>query len=277
MTALRNQMNDDMLVRGFATATRSSYVHAVSALASFHGRRPDQLTSCDVQRFMVHLVEDRQLSWGTCNTYVHGLRFFYRVTLGRDDLAFEIPRAKEAKRLPMILSRDEVARIIDAAACQRDRVLLATTYGAGLRVSEVVRLQIGDIDSTRMSLRVEQGKRKKDRYTLLSQRMLDELRGYWRVSRPEPWLFPNGSGVPVQRQTAHRIFHLAKTGLALPKSVASIAYAMRLPLTCWRRAPPLTDPTFDGTYEPVTESPLNRNSRHVRTSRSSVSNESECS
>lgn len=218
MTPLRKRMQDDLLVRGLADSTREMYLRAVTALATFHGRSPDQLNSEDIQRFMVHLVEDRGFSWGTCNTYVHGLRFFYRVTLGRSDLAFDIPRAKESKRLPEILSREEVARIIDCAAGARDRALLTTTYGAGLRASEVVRLQVGDIDSTRMSLRIEQGKRKKDRYALLSEGMLKELRHYWRIAQPETWLFPNGFGGPVQRFTATRIFRLAKGKAGVTKT-----------------------------------------------------------
>ena len=218
MTPLRKQMHDDMLVRGLADSTKAIYLHAVSALSAFHKRSPDKLGSAEVQQFMVHLVEDRQLSWGTCNGYVHGLRFFFRVTLGRADLAFEIPRAKEAKRLPQILSNKEVAAIINAAVKKRDRALLATTYGAGLRASEVVRLRVGDIDSARMSLRIEQGKRKKDRYGLLSQRMLEELRDYWRVARPERWLFPNGSGEPITRQTAHHVFHDAKDKTTITKA-----------------------------------------------------------
>jgi len=133
-------------------------------LAKFHDRRPDDLTDREVQQFLVHLVEDQGLSWGTCNGYVHDLRFFYRVTLGRSDADFSIPRAKEPARLPIILSLGEVKRLLDAAANRRDQTLLMTTYSAGLRVSEVLKLKIGDIDRDRMCLRIEQGKRKKDRY-----------------------------------------------------------------------------------------------------------------
>ena len=141
-----------------AKATRETYLHAVASLARYHRKSPDQLSARDVQRFMVHLVEDRGLAWGTCNCYVHGLRFFYGVTLGRSAEGFHIPRAKEPRRLPEILGRGEVAALIGAAANPRDRALLATTYGAGLRASEVVHLEVGDIDGTRMSLRVRVGR-----------------------------------------------------------------------------------------------------------------------
>jgi integrase/recombinase XerD len=167
MTPLRRQMIEDMTARGFSQATHASYLHAVTELARFHRTSPDELTPREVQRFLVYLVEERGLAWATCNVYVHALRFFYRVTLERDDTSFHIPRGKEALRLPEILGRQEVRALLQAAENRRDRALLATTYGAGLRASEVIRLRLGDIDSERMYLRIEQGKRCKDRLALL--------------------------------------------------------------------------------------------------------------
>ena len=211
MTPLRRQMIEDMTVRGFSQATHASYLHAVAELARFHRTSPDELTPRQVQRFLVYLVEERGLAWSTCNVYVHALRFFYRVTLERDDTSFHIPRGKEALRLPEILGRQEVRALLQAAENRRDRALLATTYGAGLRASEVIRLRLGDIDSERMCLRIEQGKRRKDRLALLSARLLEELRDYWRACRPEGWLFPGGrAGRHITRITAHRSFHAAK-------------------------------------------------------------------
>jgi site-specific recombinase XerD len=221
-------MIDDMTVRGLAKATQATYLHAVTSLASFHRKSPDALSARDVQCFMVHLVEDRGLAWGTCNCYVHGLRFFYGVTLGRPAGGFHIPRAKEPQRLPEILSRGEVAALIRAAASLRDRALLATTYGAGLRASEVVHLKLGDIDSTRMCLRVRVAKRAKDRYGLLSEAMLAELRAYWSDAHKtaagpgrdrEDWFFPGiRAGQPITRQTAARLFHLAKAKAGIDKA-----------------------------------------------------------
>ncbi len=242
MTPLRRQMIEDMTARGLAKSTRESYLHAVASLARFYRKSPDGLSAREVQRFLVHLVEDRGLAWGTCNGYVHGLRFFFCVTLGRlrDPGAaggFHIPRAKEPQRLPEILSRAEVAALITAAASLRDRALLATTYGAGLRVSEVVHLKLGDIDGTRMCLRVRAAKRAKDRYGLLSEAMLAELRAYWsdahkRATGPgrerEDWLFPGiRAGLPISRQTAARIFHLAKgkAGIGKEGGIHSLRHA----------------------------------------------------
>ncbi len=218
MTLLRQQMIEDMSVRGLAEATRKSYLHAVSQLALFHNRRPDKLGKREVQAFLVHLVEDRKLSYGTCNGYVYGLRFFYCTTLGRDDLRFQIPTSREPSRLPSILSRAEVRALLEAAMNIRDRALLTTTYGAGLRVSEVIKLKISDIDATRMCIRIEQGKRRKDRYGLLSKGMCQELRNYWRICKPETWLFAGvNSGQPVSRTTAHHIFHAAKAKAGIKK------------------------------------------------------------
>jgi site-specific recombinase XerD len=219
MNLLRQQMLEDMTVRGLSVATRQTYVHAVAELAKFHDRRPDNLTTREVQQFLVHLVEGRGLTWGTCNCYVHGLRFFYRVTLGRNDTDFCIPRAKEPVRLPVILSPGEVRRILDAAANRRDRTLLMTTYSAGLRASEVVHLKISDIDRQRMCLRVEQGKRKKDRYTLLSPKLLPVLEDYWRRYRPQDWLFPSPrEGRPLSRVSAYLIFQAAKAKAGIDKT-----------------------------------------------------------
>lgn len=218
MNLLRQQMLEDMTVRGLSVATRQTYVHAVAELAKFHDRRPDNLTTREVQQFLIHLIEGRGLTWGTCNCYVHGLRFFYRVTLGRKDTDFCIPRAKEPARLPVILSPGEVRRILDAAANRRDRALLMTTYSAGLRASEVVHLKISDIDRQRMCLRVEQGKRKKDRYTLLSPKLLPVLEDYWRRYRPQDWLFPSPrKGRPLSRVSAYLIFQAAKAEAGIEK------------------------------------------------------------
>ena len=219
MTPLRRQMIEDMTVRGFSRATHDSYLHAVAELARFHRASPDRLTLPEVQRFLVHLAEDRGLARATCNVYAQALRFFYRVTLGRDDASFRIPRGRQAVRLPEILSRQEVRALIRAAESRRDRALLVTTYGAGLRASEVVHLRLGDVDSGRMCLRIAQGKRQKDRLALLSARLLEELRDYWRACRPEGWLFPGVPAErPITRMTAHRGFHAAKAGAGITKA-----------------------------------------------------------
>ena len=190
MNPLRRQMIEDLSVRGLADNTHIAYLHAVTQLAKYYNRRPDQLSTREVQRFLVHLHEERGLAWSSCNLYAQALRFFYRITLGRAAVDFYIPCAKQEQRLPEILSRREVGRLFQAATNRRNRALLITGYGAGLRVSEIVHLKISDIDSDRMTLRIDQGKGRKDRYGLLSDRLLYELRDYWRRYRPEDWLFP---------------------------------------------------------------------------------------
>jgi len=156
-------MTQDMLVRGLAEATQKSSLHAVTDLVQFAHRRPDQLSDRDVQRYVVHRIEDRHLAWGTWNTIVHGLRFFYPVTLGRPKTTCHMPCAKQPSTLPVILSLTEVAQLCAAAATLRHRTLLKTTYSAGLRVSEVLPLKLTDMDSQRMCLRIEHGTRQKDR------------------------------------------------------------------------------------------------------------------
>lgn len=219
MTPLRCQMIEDLTVRGLAENTHRAYLHAVSQLAQYYNRRPDQLSTREVQRFLVHLHEERGLVWSSCNLYAQALRFFYRITLGRAAVDFYIPCAKQEQRLPEILGRKEVRRVFEAATNRRNRALLITTYGAGLRVSEVVRLKISDIDSERMMLRIDQGKGRKDRYGLLSDRLLQELRGYWLRYRPEYWLFPGRSGEhPITRHRAYDIYQEAKVEAGIKKA-----------------------------------------------------------
>ena len=168
------------------------------------------------------LHKERGLTYSTCNTIVHGLRFFYGTTLGRSAMHFVIPLAKEPSTLPIILSRHDIRQLLAAAESLRDQTLLKVTYNAGLRASEVVHLQIAHIDSHRMCLRVAQGKRQKDREALLSPGLLQELRAYWRVYRPAPWLFPGRDGTqPLARKTAYLIFQRAKerAGIAKPGGI----------------------------------------------------------
>jgi len=212
-------MEADLVVRGLAPLTRKMYVRAVLGLATHYRRPPDQLTREEVQAYVVHLIQARGLSHATCGGVVAGLRFFYEVTLGRARDRFDIPAPKKPVRLPEVLSCAEVARLIAGTANRKHRALLMTTYGAGLRVSEVVRLQLSDLHSDRMLIRVEAGKGGKDRYTLLSETLLAELRTYWRVARPEPWLFPGRGGkCPLSRETAQSVYYAAKERAGIQKA-----------------------------------------------------------
>ncbi len=218
MTTLRMRMDNDMRVRGMAERTRETYLAAVARLARHYRRAPDQLSPAEVQAYLVHLLREEHLAWSTCSIAVHAFRFLYHTTLGRPAPTFTIPGPKQPKRLPVILSPEEVRRVLESTLNRKQRALLATTYGAGLRVSEVVRLRVGDIDAQRMSLRVEQGKGGKDRDTLLSPRLLEELRAYWREYRPARWLFPaRGGQQPMDASTAQKLYYAAKERAGISK------------------------------------------------------------
>lgn len=229
MTQLRRRMDDDMLARGFADRTRESYLWAVTRLAQFYRRSPDQISDAEIQAYLVHLLRDRQLSWSTCNIVVNGLRFFYHLTLKRDRTTFTIPSPRQSGKLPVVLSREEVQRLISHATNPRHRTMLMTTYAAGLRLSEVLHLQVPDIDSARMTIRVVQGKGGKDRYTLLSVRLLDALRAYWKVERPKDWLFPargRGPARPMDPSGLQKAYQVAKrrAGVTKPGGIHTLRH-----------------------------------------------------
>lgn len=194
MTELRRRMDEAMIVRGMADRTREAYLWAVTGLAKFYHRSPDQISDAEVQAYLLHLIRDRQRSWSTCNIIVHGLRFFFHETLKRDRTTFCIPAGRQPSTLPEILSREEVQRIMTATRTRKQRALLTTAYATGLRANELVHLKHTDLDAARGMIRVEQGKGAKDRYTILSPRLLDELRAFWTIDRPRVWLFPARDG-----------------------------------------------------------------------------------
>ena len=229
MTELRRRMDDDMLARGFADRTRESYLWAVTGLARFYHRAPDRISDDDIQAYLVHLLRDRQRSWSTCNIVVNGLRFFYHTTLKRDRTTFTIPSPRQSGKLPVVLSREEVQRLLSHATNPRHRTMLMTTYAAGLRLSEVLHLQVPDIDAARMTIRVVQGKGGKDRYTLLSARLLEALRAYWKVERPRDWLFParaRGPARPMDPSSLQKAYHDAKrrAGITKPGGVHTLRH-----------------------------------------------------
>ncbi len=190
MTELRQRMVRDMQLRNLAPATQQGYAQAVAGLASHYQRSPDQLGLRHIEDYILHLLTERKLAVGTCHALATGIRFFYLVTLGRDPRSIPLPPMRKTCRLPEILSAHEIERLVVAAPAGKHRVALLTAYGGGLRVSELVHLKVTHIHSDRMMIRVEQGKGRRDRYTLLSKRLLEELRAYWRADRPQPWLFP---------------------------------------------------------------------------------------
>ena len=193
MSPLRRRMIEDMKIRNLSPATQRCYVHAVAKFSRYFKRSPDGLGLAEVRAYQVHLVS-RGVSWDGFNQAVCALRFFYGVTLGRSAMVERIPYARKLRHLPVVLSTDEVARFLAGVPNLKHRMALTTAYAAGLRVSEVVRLKIADIDSARMLLRVEQGKGGKDRYVMLSPQLLRILRAYWRLAKPAAWLFPGRQG-----------------------------------------------------------------------------------
>jgi site-specific recombinase XerD len=213
-------MIDAMLLRGFAPRTQEAYCAAVVALAKHFRRSPDTLSAEQLQSYLLHLITKKKLAYASVNQAACAFRFMFGTVLRWPEVRFDIPMAKVPKRLPQILSREEVTRLIHSGATLRGRTLLTTTYAAGLRVSEVCALQLADIESApdRMCLKVRQGKGGQDRYTLLSPRLLDTLRRYWCDRRPRQWLFPNPSGsAPIDQSTAQRIYCAARDAAGIPR------------------------------------------------------------
>ena len=193
VSPLRRRMIEDMTVRNLSATTRTSYIHNIKKFSQYFGRSPDRLGLEDVRAYQVHLVS-RGVAWATLNQVVSSLRFFFGVTLGREDLPERIPYARRPKTLPVVLSPEEVARFLEAVPSRRDRVALTTAYATGLRASEVAGLRIQDIDSSRMVIHVVNGKGGKQRYVMLSPKLLGILRAYWKIERPTYWLFPGRGG-----------------------------------------------------------------------------------
>lgn len=223
MGELRERMQHDLVVRGMSPRTQEAYLAAVAGLAKHYHQRPDILSAQQVEGYVRYLIEQRQLAPNSVRVAVCGLRFFYTVTLKRP--AFALPLPKGGKKLPEVLSREEVARLLASTATLRERALLMATYGGGLRVSEVVRLRVNDVDAERGMLRVEQGKGRKDRYTLLGPRLLAELRHYWQVDHPaRPGLFPQRrKPVPLDPSTAQKLYYAAKRRAGITKAGGSHA------------------------------------------------------
>lgn len=192
MTPLRQQMIDAMVLRGMAQRTQQAYLSVVAQLAKHYHCSPDRLDAAQVRAWLLHRIAERHLAYATVNQAVCAMKFFFGIVLGRAAEAVTIPYAHTPQRQPEILSREELARLFDAAANLRTRTLLMTAYAGGLRVSEVCALRVTDVDSApdRMCIRVTAGKGGKDRYTLLSPSLLEALRVYWRICKPRLWLFP---------------------------------------------------------------------------------------
>jgi len=226
ISPLRQRMLEDMALRKLAPKTQSHYIRAVINLTRFLGRSPDTASPEDLRRYQLHLVETGT-SRIMLNHTITALRFFFQVTLDRPEAMAKMSTVREPRKLPVVLSREEVARLIDAAGKPKYQAVLSVAYGAGLRASEVVALKLGDIDSTRMTLRIEQGKGRKDRYAMLSPVLLERLRAWWRVAHAKGklldggWLFPGQSPInPLSTRQLNRICHAAAAAADIDKRVS---------------------------------------------------------
>ena len=221
VTALRQRMLEDMDMRKLAPKTQAAYIRAVKRFAQFLGNSPDTATVEDLRRFQLHLV-DQGTSPITLNATITALKFFFDVTVDRRELVGKMHPVRVPHKLPVVLSREEVGRLIAASENLKHQTALSVAYGAGLRAGEVVALKVGDIDSERMTLRIEQGKGSKDRYAMLSPVMLERLRTWWRVARAQGkmldggWLFPGLN--PIDPLSTRQ----------LSRAVREAAYAARI-------------------------------------------------
>jgi site-specific recombinase XerD len=222
MSPLRRRMIEDMMVRGHGEKTKLDYIRAIRRFAAFLGRPPDTATAEDLRAWQLHMTETN-VSVASFNQAITVLRFFFTVTCGRGDLVGNMRLRRAPQRLPVTLSPDEVARLIEAAPGPgiKYKAALSIAYGAGLRASEVVNLKIGDIDSERMLIRVEQGKGRKDRNVMLSPSLLELLRNYWREARPQGWLFPGRPPItPISTRQLNRAVHGAADAAGIAKRVS---------------------------------------------------------
>lgn len=234
MTPFRQRMTEDMQFRNLGLHTQRAYLQYVSQFAGHFHRSPELLGPAEIRAFQLHLSRDRQLAASSVGVAVAALRFLYKVTLRRGwDLDDVIPTSRRPQTLPVILSPLEVADFLDAISSPKHRVILTVCYAAGLRISEAVRLRPDAINSQRMTIRVEQGKGQKDRYVMLSLRLLDLLRSYWRAARPREWLFPGDvAGQPITPSAVEDVCRIVRRqgGTAKPVTPHALRHAFAVHL-----------------------------------------------
>ena len=227
MTPLRQQMIRELELQRKSPNTIKAYITAVAELARHYRRSPEELSIEEIRDFLHHLITNRKLAFSSCNQKLAGIRFLYKHVLGQQDFFLKVP-AKRSGRLPEPLGRGEIRNLLDATRNAKHRVLLMTCYGGGLRAAELVSLKPQDIHSDRMLIRVNQGKGRKDRYTLLSPHLLRELRAYWSVLRPRTWLFEGRTaGCALAADTATSVFNSAKAraGITHGRGIHSLRHS----------------------------------------------------
>jgi integrase/recombinase XerD len=219
ISPLRQRMIEDMTVRNFVEKTRNDYIRQVKTFTSFLGRSPDTATAEDLRRFQLHQTRTG-IRPPSINGSVAALRFFFTVTLDRPEMTRHLTFVREPRKLPAVLSPEEVARLLEAAPGPKYKAALSAAYAAGLRVSEVVALKVSDIDSERLLLRIEQGKGRKDRFAMLSPQLLELLRDWYRIARPAVWLFPGRDPIlPLTTRQLARTVHAAANMAGIKKRV----------------------------------------------------------
>jgi len=218
--SIRERMIHEMTLRNFAPETQRSYLRAIDALVRWTGSDPRAIGLDTINNFLLHLRKEKGLLPKTANAYAQGLRFFYLCVLARPWSAAAIICARGPKSLPVVLSQEETVRFLAAARSFKYRVILTTAYATGLRVSEVCHLKLTDIDSSRMVIRVELGKMRKDRYVMLSPLLLELLRDWWRMARPKFWLFPgHDPACPISTSAVEKICRKTRATSGLKKRV----------------------------------------------------------
>jgi integrase/recombinase XerD len=221
VSALRQKMTEDLQIRNYSPHTIEAYIRCVAHFATHFGQSPDLLTPAHIRDYQLFLIQQRPASWGTLVQTVCALRFFYHQTLGRKWMIEFIPYPRRVKKLPLVPSQADVSALLQAAANLKHHTILATIYATGLRVSEAATLLVSDIDSERQLIAVRQGKGNKDRFVILSPKLLELLRRYWRVYRPTPYLFPGDiPGRPITREGIHHICHKVAKAAKLTKPVS---------------------------------------------------------
>jgi integrase/recombinase XerD len=222
MTKLRQQFIQDLQLQGLSEGTQTAYVLSVKQLATYHRRSPAELNEDQVRDFFLYLINDRQISADTLSIKLSGIKFFFEKTLRRDWPLFDLVKPKRVKKLPLVLSKEQVKALLGQIEVVKMRMCSMMLYCCGLRISESIRVQLSDIESDRMAIRVNQGKGRKDRYVPLPQRALELLREYWRVERPEPYLFPSRQSPAghVSHRTIRRHFKEAIKQVGLNAKVS---------------------------------------------------------
>jgi site-specific recombinase XerD len=221
-------MKMDLELKNYSPKTKACYLACVKSFALHFGKSPEAMSDNEIREYLHYLIKEKSASQSAINQAYSALKFFYHTTLERDWNGLRIPRIKTRKKLPVVLSMQEIQAIFSVIRNLKHKTILITTYSAGLRLSEVAHLKISDIDSQRMMIRIQQGKGNKDRYTLLARRTLDILRDYWKMYRPFNWLFPgNLKDMPISGRTIQKVFEksLHKTGIKKKATVHTLRHS----------------------------------------------------